>query len=69
MNTKIESIFKKDKVGIGKRKESVARVFLVPGTGNLTINNTIGEEYLQYNLSLVCIFFNFSSRRFNRVRF
>jgi len=50
MNTKIESIFKKDKVGIGKRKESVARVFLVPGTGNLTINNTIGEEYLQYNL-------------------
>ena len=51
MNTKIESIFKKDKVGIGKRKQSVARVFLVPGTGNIVINNIPGEKYLQYNLS------------------
>ena len=51
MNNKIESIFKKDKVGIGKRKQSVARVFLVPGTGNIVINNRPGEKYLQYNLS------------------
>ena len=51
MNNKIESIFKKDKVGIGKRKQSVARVFLVPGTGNIVINNIPGEKYLQYNLS------------------
>lgn len=51
MNTKIESIFKKDKVGIGKRKQSVARVFLIPGTGNIVINNRPGEKYLQYNLS------------------
>ena len=51
MNNKIESIFKKDKVGIGKRKQAVARVFLVPGTGNIVINNIPGEKYLQYNLS------------------
>lgn len=51
MNAKIESIFQKDKIGIGKRKQSIARVFLVPGNGNITINNTPGEKYLQYNLS------------------
>jgi len=51
MNAKIESIFQKDKMGIGKRKQSIARVFLVPGNGNITINNTPGEKYLQYNLS------------------
>ena len=39
MNTKIESIFQKDKVGIGRRKQAVARVFLIPGTGNIIINN------------------------------
>jgi small subunit ribosomal protein S9 len=51
MNDKIESIFQKDKIGIGKRKQAIARVFLVPGTGNIIINNTPGEKYLQYNLS------------------
>lgn len=51
MNNRIESIFQKDKVGIGKRKQSTARVFLVPGTGNIIINNIPGEKYLQYNLS------------------
>ena len=51
MNNKIESIFQKDKVGIGKRKQAIARVFLVPGTGNIIINNNPGEKYLQYNLS------------------
>ena len=30
MNDKIESIFQKEKVGIGKRKQAIARVFLVP---------------------------------------
>ena len=39
MNSKIESIFQKDKVGIGKRKQSIARVFLIPGNGNIVINN------------------------------
>jgi len=51
MNSRIESIFQKDKVGIGKRKQSIARVFLVPGNGNIIINNIPGEKYLQYNSS------------------
>jgi len=49
MTIKKESILKKEKIGIGKRKEAVARVYLVPGTGNLLINKTPGEKYLQYN--------------------
>lgn len=51
MNSKIESIFQKDKIGIGKRKQSIARVFLIPGNGNIIINNMPGEKYLQYNSS------------------
>lgn len=51
MNDKIESIFQKEKVGIGKRKQAIARVFLVLGTGSIIINNNPGEKYLQYNLS------------------
>ena len=42
-------VFQKDKLGIGRRKQAVARVFLTPGTGNLTINTVPGEKYLQYN--------------------
>jgi small subunit ribosomal protein S9 len=42
-------IFQKDKLGIGKRKQAIARVFLIPGTGNITINKVSGEKYLQYN--------------------
>nr|YP_010242025.1 ribosomal protein S9 [Coscinodiscus granii]QTI82940.1 ribosomal protein S9 [Coscinodiscus granii] len=42
-------MFQKQKIGIGKRKQAVARVFLVPGNGNLIINNIPGEKYLQYN--------------------
>ena len=42
-------IFQKDKVGIGKRKRAVARVFLIPGKGKITINKVPGEKYLQYN--------------------
>lgn len=49
MATKIESIFQKDKIGIGRRKQAVARVFLTPGTGQLVINKVAGEKYLQYN--------------------
>jgi small subunit ribosomal protein S9 len=45
MNTKLE----KSKIGVGKRKEAVARVFFVPGEGNIIINKVAGETYLQYN--------------------
>lgn len=49
MNIKKESMFKKENIGIGKRKQSVARVFVIPGNGNLLVNNTPGEKYFQYN--------------------
>ena len=42
-------IFQKTDIGLGKRKQSVARVFLVPGDGNITINKVSGNQYLQYN--------------------
>lgn len=45
MNLKLE----KDNIGLGKRKQAIARVFLVPGEGNLIINKVSGEKYLQYN--------------------
>src|SRR5699024_5485471 len=34
--------------GTGRRKDSVARVFLVPGTGKITINKKSAEEYLPF---------------------
>lgn len=49
MNSKIELVFQKNNIGVGKRKRSIARVFLVPGQGNLLINKTNGDNYLQYN--------------------
>ena len=42
-------IFQKTDIGLGKRKQAVARVFLVPGDGNITINKVSGNQYLQYN--------------------
>jgi len=36
-------------LGIGKRKQAIARVFFKPGSGNLIINKVPGEKYLQYN--------------------
>lgn len=41
--------FKKENIGLGKRKQAIAQVFLIPGTGNLIINKNLGNEYLQYN--------------------
>jgi small subunit ribosomal protein S9 len=35
--------------GIGRRKTSVARVILVPGTGSMVVNQKPGALYLQYN--------------------
>ncbi len=49
MYSKIELIFQKDNIGLGKRKQASARVFLIPGQGNLIINKISGEKYLQYN--------------------
>ena len=49
MNSSVKLSFQKDHVGLGKRKQAIARVFLIPGEGNLIINNISGEKYLQYN--------------------
>ena len=49
MSSKMELIFQKKNIGLGKRKHSIARVFFLPGEGNLIINKTSGEKYLQYN--------------------
>ena len=45
MNIKLE----KANIGLGKRKQAIARVFLTPGEGNLIINKVSGEKYLQYS--------------------
>lgn len=36
-------------MGTGRRKSATARVRLVPGTGQLTINGKPGDLYLQFN--------------------
>lgn len=35
-------------IGTGRRKAAIARVRLVPGTGNITINQRPGDNYLNY---------------------
>jgi small subunit ribosomal protein S9 len=45
----MELTFQKTNIGIGRRKQAIARVFLVPGEGNLIINKKSGDQYLQYN--------------------
>jgi small subunit ribosomal protein S9 len=37
--------------GTGRRKSSIARVRLVPGSGQLLVNGREGENYLQFNHS------------------
>ena len=49
MDSKKELVFQKNNIGLGKRKQSIARVFLIPGQGNLLINKVPGDKYLQYN--------------------
>lgn len=49
MNSSLKLFFQKNQIGLGKRKQAVARVFLIPGEGKLLINNISGEKYLQYN--------------------
>lgn len=41
--------------GTGRRKSSVARVRLIPGTGQLTINGKPGDLYLQFNPAYLAI--------------
>jgi len=45
----MELIFQKTNIGVGRRKQAIARVFLIPGEGNLIINKKSGDKYLQYN--------------------
>lgn len=49
MNSNSKLLFQRDQIGLGKRKQATARVFLVPGEGNLIINKVSGDKYLQYN--------------------
>ena len=49
MNHDNKLIFQKNNIGLGKRKQAIARVFLITGEGNLIINKVNGEKYLQYN--------------------
>jgi len=42
-------MMKKEKMGIGRRKQAIARVFLYPGNGAIVINKVSGEKYLQSN--------------------
>lgn len=39
--------------GTGRRKTAVARVRLVPGSGNIVINGKPGDLYLQFNHSYI----------------
>lgn len=49
MNKNYITGFQKESVGIGRRKQSTARVFIYPGNGELIINNVLGKEYFQSN--------------------
>ena len=49
MDSKKELIFQKANIGLGKRKQAIARVFLIPGEGNIIIKKVNGEKYLPYN--------------------
>ncbi|WP_088893944.1 30S ribosomal protein S9 [Leptolyngbya ohadii] len=42
-------------LGTGRRKSSVARVRLVPGSGQLLINGKPGDLYLQFNPSYLSV--------------
>jgi len=42
-------MMKKEKMGIVRRKQAIARVFLSPGNGTIVINKVSGEKYLQSN--------------------
>ena len=41
--------------GTGRRKSSVARVILTPGTGNIVINGRDAKEYLPSDVLLMIV--------------
>ena len=41
--------------GTGRRKKSIARVYLVPGTGKITINKRDIDEYF----GLLCVYYDY----------
>jgi small subunit ribosomal protein S9 len=50
--------FNKEKImyaGTGRRKASIARVRLIPGSGKLIINGLPGESYLQFSPNYIRI--------------
>jgi len=53
MNSSLNLTFQQSNIGLGKRKKSIARVFLIPGSGNLIINKVSGEKYLQFNNTFI----------------
>lgn len=55
MNVKSNILLQKDKIGLGRRKQAVAKVSLIPGNGNLIINKISGEKYLQNNTNYLDI--------------
>ncbi len=42
-------------MGTGRRKSAIARVRLVPGTGQLVINGKPGDLYLQFNAEYLAV--------------
>jgi small subunit ribosomal protein S9 len=44
-------VYQKNKIGLGKRKRAIAKVFFIEGNGKITINKISGERYLQYNVN------------------
>ena len=50
MSDKIAEYF-----GTGHRKESIARVRIIPGSGKCIINGVSGENYLQFNPNYLTI--------------
>lgn len=42
-------------IGTGRRKSSVARVRLVPGSGQLIVNGKAGDAYFQFNNGYVSV--------------
>jgi small subunit ribosomal protein S9 len=39
--------------GTGRRKSAIARVRLIPGTGQITVNGRPGDLYLQFNSAFI----------------